>query len=1342
MHIDRQSGFSGNSVFSIYQDSRNYLWFATDAGLNRYDGYNFKVFKTINNDTLSISNNNIRCITEDEENNLWLGTEDGLNRFNRNSETFSRFFTIPGDSNSLSFNFITALKFHPSGMLYIGTGGGGLCSFETKTSKFSRVKLINRSNTQLGNRINEIICLPDGRLSILMDGHLLFTVNPENWIITKIADLPIEQWSGIKKMFFYHDKIYVGGDGEIFVFDVKDYSLDKIEVPAKYGKVQGLISGIDIDSKGIFWIGSTNSGVFLFDPDKSQITANFNYNEFNTASVSGSDISAVFIDKTNKVWIGTWGSGVSYYHADITKFGLLKNTQINLQTLPSNKINSVCQDNENNIWIGSEKGIAIFKNSDDGLIKAGSTSTVLNNDAVLSLYCDSRNNIWAGCYLTGLKKINPITRSVENIKLLQTTTSIKSIIEYEPGILLLATMDQGILWFDTQNGECKVFLENKLLSRFINCLTIDFDHNLWIGTVAGLNRYERSTGKTDSYSFSPDSANSLAGNHVKCIRQLSDGYILIGSSEGLNIFDTKKSKFLKINSNNGLQDDYVCSIEEDNLKRLWVSTLSGLSCITIKSYEPFEFDIINYSEHEGIQSAGFRSLASNRLKSGMLVFGGNMGINYFYPERITPDNSMPLAIITDFRLNNQEVKIKEEINGHIILSKAIPESKKITLRYYENIVSFDFAALNAVIPEKCAYKYKLEGFEEKWNHTNSNRRSISYTNLEPGEYLLKIKASNSDGVWSDDGVKLKIIILPPFWKTKAAIIVYIVLLLVLLFFLRQIIISRERKKSEEKLAIQEAKRLHEMDLIKIKFFTNVSHEFRTPLTLIITPIEKLLKELKYKELEVPLQTVYRNSRRLLNLVNQLLDFRKMEVSGLKLSPTTGDIIDFLKEMVISFSDLAEKKQISFKFRSNIKELIMQFDHDKMEKIIFNLLSNSFKYTIERGEIVVEIDYFEQMNLVTGGNIASRGTGKELQVKVRDTGIGISGDKLEHIFERFMQVDKTNKIIEHGTGIGLSLTREFVKLHGGEIWAESEEGKGSCFTFTIPLDSMVVKSVKDNQSVAFENTLSPEGDPKKNAGMPVVLLVEDNEDLRFYLRDNLKHKYAIIEAANGKIGIEKAISEIPDLIISDIMMPELDGIELCQKLKNHTNTSHIPIILLTAKTSDEQQKTGFEVGADAYITKPFSFEILEMRVKNLIDQRKQLKSMFNKKIDINPSDISVTSVDEKLIRKALEIVEKNISNADFSVEQLGRELGMSRVHLYKKLLSLTGKTPIEFIRVLRLKRAAQLLQKSQLRVSEIAYEVGFNNPKYFSKYFKEEFNMLPSEYVARITNEASSENIVE
>jgi DNA-binding response OmpR family regulator/nitrogen-specific signal transduction histidine kinase len=528
---------------------------------------------------------------------------------------------------------------------------------------------------------------------------------------------------------------------------------------------------------------------------------------------------------------------------------------------------------------------------------------------------------------------------------------------------------------------------------------------------------------------------------------------------------------------------------------------------------------------------------------------------------------------------------------------------------------------------------------------------------------------------------------------------------------------------------QEAQRMRELDMLKIRFFTNVSHEFRTPLTLILTPLDKLLKHTPDPEQSRQLTLIHRNARRLLNLVNQLLDFRKMEVQEIKLTPSQGDIISFIKEVASSFSDLSEKKNIHFSFQSTISEFVTFFDSDKLEKILFNLLSNAFKFTPEQGSVTVGLELKELEN-----GSAEKGW---LEIKVTDTGIGIPADKQDKIFESFFQHETPGHIVNHGSGIGLVITREFVKLHGGTITVESEPDKGSTFTVWLPLQKAAEHSRQIQQMPEDVLLLAPLADEEEENTAPnlaankkpVVLLIEDNEDFRFYLKDNLKAQYTLIEAANGKEGWTLALQIVPDLIVSDVMMPEMNGIDLCRKIKQDPRTSHIPVILLTARASEEQQLEGLGTGANDYITKPFNFELLLSRIKNQITQRERIRKTFQKQLEINPSEITITSLDEKLLQKTLAMVEKNIGNPDFSVEELSKELGMSRVYLYKKLLALTGKTPLEFIRTIRLKRAAQLLEKSQLTVSEIAYQVGFNNPKYFTKYFKMEFNTIPSVYLS-------------
>jgi DNA-binding response OmpR family regulator len=513
--------------------------------------------------------------------------------------------------------------------------------------------------------------------------------------------------------------------------------------------------------------------------------------------------------------------------------------------------------------------------------------------------------------------------------------------------------------------------------------------------------------------------------------------------------------------------------------------------------------------------------------------------------------------------------------------------------------------------------------------------------------------------------------------------------------------------------------MHELDMMKIKFFTNVSHEFRTPLTLILTPIEKILKQVKDTEQQNQFLLIQRNAKRLLNLVNQLLDFRKLEVQEIKFNPSEGDIIHFIKEAVYSFSDLSEKKAIQLKFNSSVNSLVTIFDQDKLEKILFNLLSNAFKFTPEHGAVTVGVEQKTEVD------------GKWLCIDVKDTGIGIAPDKQERIFERFFQNELPKSMVNQGSGIGLSITKEFVKIHGGSISVESESGKGSRFIVRLPLQDASSQAETITQEIIEPVDEEPiaESAGARLVKKPLLLLVEDNEDFRFYLKDNLKADYQIVEAANGKEGWKKVQEQLPDLVVSDIMMPEMNGIDFCKKIKSDQRVSHIPVILLTARAAEEQKVEGFQSGADDYITKPFNFEILTSRIQNLIMQREKFHRAFPKQLDVKASELNITPLDEKFIQNAVKCVEDNVSKADFSVEDMSRELGISRAHLYKKIIALTGKSPLEFIRTIRLQQAAQLLEKSQLTVAEIAYQVGFNNPKYFARYFKEQYHVLPSAYAA-------------
>ncbi|MEO7989174.1 MAG: two-component regulator propeller domain-containing protein [Chryseolinea sp.] len=950
---------------------------------------------------------------------------------------------------------------------------------------------------------------------------------------------------------------------------------------------------------------------------------------------------------------------------------------------------------------------------------------------IVSLCIDHEKKLWVGTYYGGLnsfdgKSFTRYNHDPNNPQSLS-DASVWEIYEDSSDRLWVGTLSGGLDLLDRRTKTFSHYRSgdlNSVQSLYISAITEDGEGNLWVGTDLGIAVLQRETGRFVQYINQKNEPTSLSNNSVIDIREDSKGRIWIGTHGGLNLFDKSKKTFQLFSESDGLPHNSILTIQEDNNGNLWMGTPNGISNMTILSDSSHSLKVKfkNYDEADGLQGKQFNENAAFRTSRNELIFGGANGFNIFKPEQLGMNKNKPQVILTDFQLFNKSIKADENVDGEILLSKAISESPHITLPANKNVFSIEFAALNFFHPEKNEYKYRLEGFNTDWLSADSKSRRVTFTNLDAGDYTFKIIAANNDGVWNEEGASIEITVLPPFWKTRPAVVLYFITVIIALLIVRKLIQQREQMKFAIQQERQEAIRMHELDMMKIKFFTNVSHEFRTPLTLILTPMEKLLKQANDAEQKGQFELIQRNGKRLLNLVNQLLDFRKMEVQEIKFSPSEGDMIKFIKETVYSFSDLSEKKHIKLDFHSSLDSLETIFDQDKVEKILFNLLSNAFKFTPEYGSVSVNVMFQEDQN------------SKRLQIKVTDTGIGIAPDKLDKIFDRFFQNELPKSMVNQGSGIGLSITKEFVKIYGGSITVESELEKGSCFTVILPVSEITSHA----GSPLVETLLTPaevEADEirllvnQSGGQKPLVLLIEDNEDFRFYLKDNLKLTYDIIEARDGQEGFKKAVTHFPDLIVSDVMMPEMNGLELCRKIKSDQRVSHIPIILLTARTSEEQRLEGFEIGADDYINKPFNFELLESRIRNLIAQRKKLHVSLSKQAGVKASELNITSLDEKFIQNAIRYVEENVSNADYSVEDLGRALGISRAHFYKKIVALTGKSPLEFMRAIRLQQASQLLEKSQLTVAEVAYKVGFNNPKYFAKYFKEMYHVLPSAYAA-------------
>jgi signal transduction histidine kinase/DNA-binding response OmpR family regulator len=739
---------------------------------------------------------------------------------------------------------------------------------------------------------------------------------------------------------------------------------------------------------------------------------------------------------------------------------------------------------------------------------------------------------------------------------------------------------------------------------------------------------------------------------------------------------------------------------------------------------PNDYSVIKvYNQTDGLQDDQFFTNACFRDQSGEMYFGGPNGLTLFNPDSIKDYKFVPPVVITDFKLFNKS----ENFAGSKLLSKNISETKEITLKYSQNVLTFDFVALNFVEPEKNQYAYKLEGFEKEWN-VSVNKREATYTNLLPGNYTFRVKASNNDGVWNEQGASIKIKVLPPFLLSIWAFVIYALIIAAALFQYKRNIQNREELKRNLALEQMEAAKQIEMNNVRLRFFTNISHEFRTSLSLIIGPAETMINKNQNfsSEQKQQVSLIRQSAQRLLRLINQLLDLRKIEAGNLQIYPSPGDLISFCKDIAKSFEYLAVQKHIDFSVISDQCALYAWFDADKIEKIVYNLLSNAFKFTDDGGKIELTLEVLNRATSIS----------KSIQIKVSDNGIGIPEESINKVFERFYQVESPNQVGKGGTGIGLSLVKELVDIHGGNISIHSIERNrsensacGTTFTVILPLD--IRKNIEE--STKTEDYSVPtmaevmEIEPSENPINPLILVVEDNADLRAFISSILNINFRIIEAENGITGLKAALDHNPDLIISDIMMPGMQGTELCRMLKNDERTSHIPVILLTALSSIEQKIQGFELGADDYITKPFNGEMLKTRIANLIDNRRLIRERFSKRIAVEPKDIAITSVDEKFIARGIDVIERHMDDSLFDVEVFTKEMNVSRTLLHTKLKALTGLSATEFIKSLRLKRAAKLLSEGQLSVSEVSVMVGFNSRNYFTKCFTELFGVSPSEY---------------
>jgi signal transduction histidine kinase/ligand-binding sensor domain-containing protein/CheY-like chemotaxis protein len=1308
-HLTIADGLPENSVRCILQDHLGYLWLGTQNGLVRYDGYNMKVYQPVPDDSLSISHRQIYSIYEDKSGNLWVGTRGGLNCFNRSTDTFTRYIHNPDDSTSINSNWIWNINGDKEGRLFIGTENG-LNLFDQQTNSFKRI--YTQESIHIKAFIEDTIT---GNFYVAVNNNIM-RYDPENEVL-KMSDITLSnpQLGTVNSFCQAADgTIWIGHSRGLSKFNpqknsVKLYQVVSTDIYNPANEIYNLIE----DNNGIIW-GSNSYSFGSFDP-RSEKFKGYEHDPSKPNSISSNNVWSVYKDRSGIIWVGTGWAGLNKWNRNKYKFKRFSFDPNNPDDGKFNRVFSIIEDSEGIIWFGTNNGLNSYDRS-SGNFRIYKYDTKGKDNTVTHICKDGSSIIWLGTLTRGLVRLDRASNTYSfyskdpNDSTSISDDYVRFILPDENDILWIGTWAGGLNRFDKKTGVFTRYIPDSNNSRSLSNQKVSFilrDRNetVWVGTdgQTGLNRYEKADDFFTSFGFldASGSVNTIYEDH-------NDNFWVGSYVNGIYLIDRDKGiPNYKINEKDGLANNTVRSIIEDDSGNLWISTNNGLSRI-----DPQTRTIKNYYTSEIFEENSYSKNSVYRTSTGEMLLGTYDGFIMFHPDSIEDDPVPPQVVINNVSLFNRPGE-KLTFDGFI------SELKELDLSYDEKDLRFDYVGLHFGEPEKNQYKYMLENFDDDWIDAGT-QRNATYTNLDAGEYVFRITASNRDGVWNEKVTSLKIIIPPPFWATWWAYSIYALFALGLLYSIRRYEMNRTKLKNQVKLDEVKLKEREEMDKMKSRFFANISHEFRTPLTLIKGPAEKINRNSSGEEIEKQTGVIKRNTNRLLVLINQLLDLSKLEAGKLELKTSKANIVSFIKGITMSFESVAEGKDITLKVKSSNDEIDLYFDKEKMTKIMTNLLSNAFKFTQKSGQITVSI---------------SESNTNSVGIKIRDTGVGIPEEEIPKLFDRFYQVDSSQTREQEGTGIGLALTKELVELHKGTITVNSKLGEGTEFTIELPVGR---RHLKDAEIVEEKTLILIPPEREKNlmeinatdsSSFDRLRMTDRGGETNDDKEDSLGGNFQIEEASNGEQGVRKAENIIPDLIISDIMMPKMDGNELTRTLKNDEKTSHIPIILLTARSEQESKLEGLETGADDYLTKPFDTKELQIRIKNLINIRRELQKKYSQR-DYSPikkeEEKKLSNLEEQFMHKVMEVIDGHISEEDFSIEQFGKEVGMSRVQLHRKLKALSGKSTSSYLRSVRLSKAKKMITEEKGNISEIAYSVGFSSPAYFTRCFKEEYGYPPSD----------------
>jgi len=1377
------------------------MWFGTNTGLNRYDGYRMTVYKSDPDDPMSISSNAIEAIIEDKSGFLWIGTNGGgVNRFDPQTERFISFMNYPENPRSLCDNTIlrNAIYEDQNSHIWMGTRGG-LSQLIARPDEQTQIMYefknyrypTDEDDVYHQNVIHAIYEDEKGHMwAGAQDGSVYQEDRVNEKLIKTVSSDDIYsyinpqniRWDPGAVMWLKID--YQDQDSILWIGTSKNlliYSLSKKEFIGVDQNIQNLIANKMIGritgyapESGDSILVSTDEGFFFLDDDHEKI---IKYSddlkiEF---KLPGKNIFCHFTDRQAINWYGTSDEGVFKDNPNQRKF---KYHDIKIDGEPVN-VWSVWQDfssKANTLWLGTEERGLLRYDYETRNVN-GFKETI--NFLITDIYKDSTmpNYLWLGTSRSGLVKINVLSGIVEkqyypadaisseiSVHNFAAGRSVMSIVGADSGNIWIGTF-HGLYHFNPHNETWKVYLHqpdkpNSLSDNKIFVLhrsVYKGEKQLWIGTeTKGLVKFLPHSGVFTRYTCNPADKQTLNHNFVTAIYEDPGGTMWIGTSNGLNKFDRDTQVFTRIMDSKRNLSTEIVFIVQDADKNLWLNSKSGLFI-----YQPKSGELQTMGMSDGLID-GISNRFSSHIGHDDKWFLGGLGGILEYDQRYYRKNKhIPPLVFTDFKIFNQSMKIGNNSND----KKSIIYSDEIVLRYDQAIFSFEFAALDYNQPEKNTYAYQMLGVDPDWVYTDASRRFATYTSLEPGEYTFRLKGANNDQVWNESGISLKVIVLPPWWRTDLAYALYVVLLIVLAAGVWRFQSNRLKMKYQLQLEYLHREKLEEIDRLKSRFFTNISHEFRTPLTLIEGPVRQLHEGNYRGNIEDVYDVILRNTHRLLNLVNQLLDLAKLEANKMRLQVRKQNIIPLLSSLVQSFESLARSKEIELIFNKPDTAVEIYIDRKIVEKIMVNLLANACKFTPDGGRIETDLKLCNGPLLLEKQSLSKKSDGLcacsdalpteggYVEISITNSGSYLTPHDTDHIFDRFYQAHEDHSSGQPGTGIGLALCKEMVILHKGTIQVISSEESGTTFTVRLPADAIhfSVHEMSEKRDTVprlslKRSAIGNEGDKRMeekdrislplsssaNTGIPLLLIVEDNADVRNYIKGFLEGEYETREASNGKAGYHMALQQMPDLIISDVMMPDIDGYEMTSRLKNDDRTSHIPIILLTAKATAGDKINGYKRGADDYIMKPFEAQELKARVKNLIDQRRKLRQLFMKESIFTLENKIITPLDKKFLEKAVQIIKTHLADTSFNMDTFARELSIGRTTLFKKIMAVVGEPPSELIKRVRLTHAAELLKKKVGNVSEIALEVGFSNPAYFSKCFRKQFGVNPSQYIHTFT----------